>query len=106
MNVSIIKHYDCHEIVNDTNRLSTLFPWIVINLIEFATLSGSAQSTAEGLPVLTPQKEHERVQILPNIIKVAVPSAQHSPIFGQLPEVQIVFNLYFYVGRASTSDKS
>ena len=68
---------------------------IFINLIELATLSGSAQSTAEGLPVLTPQKEHERVQILPRIIKVAVPSAQHSPMFGQLPEVHIVFNLYF-----------
>ena len=63
-------------------------------LIDMATFSGSSQSTALGLPVFTPQKPHERVQIFPRIIKVAVPSAQHSPIFGQLPEVQIVFNLY------------
>ena len=27
-------------------------------------------------------------------MKVAVPSAQHSPILGQLPEVQMVFSLY------------
>src|SRR5690606_32566125 len=32
--------------------------------------------------------------IFPRIINVAVPSPQHSPIFGQLPEVQIVFRLY------------
>ncbi|KQB41648.1 hypothetical protein RC62_3994 [Flavobacterium aquidurense] len=27
-------------------------------------------------------------------MKVAVPSPQHSPILGQLPEVQMVFKLY------------
>ena len=32
--------------------------------------------------------------MLPKIIKVAVPSPQHSPILGQLPDEQIVFNLY------------
>ena len=61
--------------------------------MEFATFSGSAQSTEEGLPVLTPQKPQERVHIFPKIMKVAVPSAQHSPILGQLPDVQIVLSL-------------
>ena len=32
--------------------------------------------------------------MFPKIIKVAVPSAQHSPILGQLPEVQMVLSLY------------
>jgi hypothetical protein len=41
------------------------------------------------------------VQILPRIIKVAVPSPQHSPILGQLPDEQIVFKLYL-----STNDLS
>ena len=63
-------------------------------LIDLATFSGSSQSTFPGLPVFTPQKPQERVQILPSIMKVAVPSAQHSPILGQLPDVQMVFNLY------------
>src|SRR5690554_7426651 len=66
----------------------------IFNLIERATFSGSSHSTVSGRPVFTPQKPHERVQILPKIIKVAVPSPQHSPIFGQLPEVQIVLRLY------------
>ena len=65
-----------------------------IIFIERATFSGSAQSTAVGLPVFTPQKPQDLVQIFPKIIKVAVPSPQHSPIFGQLPEVQIVLSLY------------
>src|SRR5690606_16886567 len=46
------------------------------------------------LPAFTPQKPQERVQTFPRIIKVAVPSPQHSPIFGQLPEVQMVWRLY------------
>src|SRR5690606_17930800 len=63
---------------------------IFINLIERATFSGSSQSTVSGRPVFTPQNPQERVQMFPKIIKVAVPSPQHSPIFGQLPEVQMV----------------
>ncbi len=63
-------------------------------LMDRATFSGSSQSTVSGLPVFTPQKPQERVHTFPRIIKVAVPSPQHSPIFGQLPEVQIVFSLY------------
>ena len=39
--------------------------------------------------------------MFPRIINVAVPSPQHSPIFGQLPEVQIVLSLYL-----STSPRS
>jgi hypothetical protein len=67
--------------------------------MDFATFSGSSQSTESGLPVLTPQNPQDLVQIFPKIMKVAVPSPQHSPILGQLPEEQIVFNLYL-----STSD--
>src|SRR5690606_22010164 len=63
-------------------------------LIERATFSGSSQSTVSGRPVFTPQNPHERVQIVPRLINVAVPSPQHSPILGQLPDVQIVFRLY------------
>ena len=62
-------------------------------LILFATFSASFQSTSRGLPVLTPQNLQDLVQILPRIINVAVPSPQHSPIFGQLPEVHIVCKL-------------
>jgi hypothetical protein len=62
--------------------------------IDRATFSGSSQSMVSGLPVFTPQKPQERVQTFPKIIKVAVPSPQHSPMFGQLPEVQMVFRLY------------
>ena len=64
-----------------------------INFTELATRLGSSVSTANGLPVATAQKEHERVQMLPKIIKVAVPAPQHSPIFGQLPLSQMVCNL-------------
>ena len=73
-----------------------------IILMELATFSGSAQSTALGRPVCTPQKPHERVQIFPKIIKVAVPSAQHSPILGQLPEVQMVLSLYLSTNPLSS----
>src|SRR5699024_11159756 len=44
--------------------------------------------------VRTPQNPHERVQMFPKIIKVAVPSVQHSPMFGHEPEVQIVCKSY------------
>ena len=69
--------------------------WVIfMSLIERATFSGSSQSIVSGRPVFTPQKPQERVQILPKIIKVAVPCPQHSPILGQLPEVQIVLSWY------------
>ena len=68
--------------------------FIFMILIERATFSGSSQSTVSGRPVFTPQKPQDRVHIFPRIIKVAVPSPQHSPMFGQLPEAQIVLSLY------------
>jgi hypothetical protein len=71
-------------------------------LMERATFSGSSQSTVSGRPVFTPQNPQERVQMFPNIMNVAVPSPQHSPIFGQLPEVQIVFKLYLSTNPRSS----
>src|SRR6478736_8361082 len=75
---------------------------IFIIFIDRATFSGSSQSTVSGLPVFTPQKPQERVHTFPKIIKVAVPSPQHSPMFGQLPEVQIVFKLYLSTNPRSS----
>ena len=43
-----------------------------------ATRAGSPGSGASGLRVSTRQKPHARVQRSPLIMKVAVPSAQHS----------------------------
>ena len=40
--------------------------------------------------------------MFPKIINVAVPSPQHSPIFGQLPEVQIVWRLYLSTSPLSS----
>ena len=65
-----------------------------IKLIASATRCGSSQSTASGRPVATAQKPQLRVQMFPNIIKVAVPAPQHSPMFGQLPLSQMVCNLW------------
>src|ERR1700761_3412744 len=64
-----------------------------ISLTELATRLGSSVSTANGLPVATAQNEQERVQILPNIMNVAVPAPQHSHILGQLPLSNIVCSL-------------
>ena len=64
-----------------------------ISFTDCATRLGSSVSTAKGLPVATAQKEHDRVQIFPNIMKVAVPAPQHSPMLGQLPLSQMVCNL-------------
>src|SRR5690554_5352852 len=75
---------------------------IFISFMERATFSGSSQSNVSGLPVFTPQNPQERVHIFPKIMKVAVPSPQHSPIFGQLPEVQIVFSLYLSTNPRSS----
>src|SRR5215210_4836584 len=40
------------------------------------------------------QKPHERVQTSPRIISVAVPAAQHSPMFGHLADWQTVCNFW------------
>jgi hypothetical protein len=58
-----------------------------------ASLSGSCQSAGPGFPVLTEQNLQARVQTSPSIMKVAVPTFQHSPMFGQLPLLHIVCNL-------------
>ena len=48
-----------------------------------ATRRGSSASVIGGRPVSMAQKPQFRVQTLPRIMNVAVPSAQHSPMFGQ-----------------------
>ena len=75
------------------SSLSTLVKtacFTFINKMASATRCGSSHSTGLGRPVATAQNWQLLVHILPNIIKVAVPSPQHSPIFGQLPLSQIV----------------
>ena len=67
---------------------------IFINFTLRATFSGSSQSTDCGRPVATLQNPQERVQILPRIMNVAVPSPQHSPMLGQWPDSQMVCSLY------------
>ena len=68
-----------------------------------ATFAGSFGSNGRGLPVSVLQKRQERVQISPPIMNVAVPRLQHSPIFGHLPLVHIVWRqwdstiLFFFV---------
>ena len=54
---------------------------------------GSNKSIVFGHPVLTLQYEQARVQVSPNIINVAVPLSQQSPIFGQAASSQTVFRL-------------
>jgi hypothetical protein len=56
-----------------------------------ANRRGSRQSTASGKTFTTSQKRQFLVHFSPRIMKLAVPALQHSPLFGQLPEVQIVF---------------
>ena len=58
-----------------------------------ATILGSSGSAGSGLPVCTLQNPHDLVQVLPNIINVAVPFPQHSPMLGQLPLSHIVCSL-------------
>src|SRR5664279_4448163 len=65
-----------------------------IAFMEAANLSGSSGSGGNGLPVFVAQNLHALVQISPRIIKVAVPLFQHSPIFGQLPLVHIVWRWF------------
>src|SRR5690242_5746598 len=64
-----------------------------ISMIASATRFGSCKSAGKGFPVATAQNPQLRVQIFPSIMKVAVPSPQHSPMLGQLPLSQIVCNL-------------
>ena len=61
-----------------------------INFTDRATRPGSNGSASNGRPVATLQKPQLRVQMLPRIMNVAVPSPQHSPMFGQCPLSQMV----------------
>jgi hypothetical protein len=63
---------------------------IPIILTAAASFSGSLLSGGKGLPDFTAQNLHRRVQMSPRIMKVAVPLFQHSPMFGQLPLLQMV----------------
>ena len=54
------------------------------------TRRGSSRSVVGGRPVSMAQKPQFRVQTLPSTMKVAVPSAQHSPWFGQRASSQTV----------------
>ena len=53
--------------------------WRRICLVASATRRGSSRSVIGGRPVSMAQKPQFRVQTLPRIMNVAVPSAQHSP---------------------------
>ena len=64
-----------------------------IRAMASATRRGSSRSYSVGRPVATAQNEHERVQMLPRIMNVAVPAPQHSPMLGQLPLSQMVCSL-------------
>ena len=57
-----------------------------------ATCSGSAASTARGMPVFTLQNAQARVQTSPRIITVACFLLQHSPMFGQAASSHTVFS--------------
>ena len=56
------------------------------------TRAGSSRSTTPGRPVFTAQKPHERVQVSPRIMNVAVPAPQHSAMFGQWASSQTVWS--------------
>jgi hypothetical protein len=58
--------------------------------MDLATFAGSSGFKANGFPVSVLQNLHQRVQISPPIMKVAVPLPQHSPMFGHLPLVHMV----------------
>ena len=44
-----------------------------------------------GVPCTTLQYPHDRVQVSPRIMNVAVPWCQHSPMFGQFASSQTVW---------------
>jgi hypothetical protein len=52
-----------------------------------------------GRPVAIAQKLHERVQMLPRIMTVAVPRDQHSPRFGHCALWQTVCSLFSSTSR-------
>ena len=64
-----------------------------------ATRRGSSRSVTGGRPVSMAQKPQFRVQTLPRTMKVAVPSAQHSPWFGQRASSQTVCSASARISR-------
>jgi hypothetical protein len=64
--------------------------WTPIAFTALATRSGSAKSSLVGRPVVTAQNPHALVQMSPRIMKVAVPSPQHSATLGQRASSQTV----------------
>ena len=71
-----------------TEVITACFKFILA--IDSATRAGSPRSSSVGRPVLIAQKVHERVQMLPRIMTVAVPRDQHSPMFGRCALLQTV----------------
>jgi hypothetical protein len=65
--------------------------WSFMSFVASATRRGSSSSVIGGRPVSMAQNPQFRVQTLPRIMKVAVPSAQHSPMLGQRASSQTVF---------------
>src|SRR5258706_6164543 len=59
-----------------------------------------------GFPVAMLQKPQERVQTSPRIISVAVPAAQHSPMFGHLALWQTVCNCWSLTSLSSLENSS
>ena len=64
-----------------------------------ATRAGSPRSSSVGLPVWIAQKLHDRVQMLPRIITVAVPRDQHSPRLGHCALWQTVWSWFSSTSR-------
>jgi hypothetical protein len=73
-----------------------------IRATERATRAGSSGSFQVGLPVLTLQNPHLRVQVSPRIMKVAVPRVQHSPMFGQAASWQTVWRFSASISLCSS----
>ena len=59
---------------------------------ESATRAASSTLGGNGTPEAVAQNRQRRVHTSPRIIKVAVPSRQHSPWFGHRPLLHMVCN--------------
>ncbi len=70
-----------------------------MSLAASATRLGSSRSVVGGRPVSMAQKPQFRVQTLPSTMNVAVPSAQHSPWFGQRASSHTVWRASARISR-------
>ncbi len=66
-------------------------------MTDSATRIGSKVSSSFGFPVVTAQYLQALVQISPNIIKVAVPRSQHSPMLGQCASSHTVWRFFLRI---------